>query len=132
MSYGRMNQAYRETEQKILAEINDPHAIILTMFNELLKSMQLFCDCEKTSKLRAKYFARALTIIYSLQSGLDFEKGGEIAPNLFQLYEYARQQLLSDIHSTDTQATRAAHSALCEIRDAWQQIGIMDKGHPYA
>ena len=32
--------------------------------------------------------ARSLSSIYALQTSLNFEKGGKIATNLFQLYEY--------------------------------------------
>ena len=49
------------------------------------------------AELKSKHFARALTIIYALQSSLDFEKGESIATNLFQLYEFARQQLIADL-----------------------------------
>ena len=46
---------------------------------------------------KSKHFARSLTIIYGLQSSLDFEKGGPIAENLFQLYEFARQKMIDDL-----------------------------------
>ena len=57
-----------------------------------------------------------------LQSSLDFERGGEIATNLFQLYEYCRQQLLKDMRRDDTANVPQARRAMSEILDAWQQI----------
>ena len=38
--------------------------------------------------------ARSLSSIYALQTSLNFEKGGKIAINLFQLYEYCRAQII--------------------------------------
>jgi flagellar protein FliS len=72
---------------------------------------------------KSKHFARALTIIYALQSSLDFEKGEPIATNLFQLYEFARQQLIADLGKGTAEGTPKAKQALSEIRDAWQAIG---------
>ena len=70
-----------------------------------------------------QHFARALTIIYALQSSLDFEKGESIATNLFQLYEFARQQLIADLSKGEADGTPKAIDALTEIRDAWETIG---------
>ena len=44
MNYGKITQAYQNTERQALQETEDPHFIVLTMFNELLKSMRLFAD----------------------------------------------------------------------------------------
>jgi flagellar protein FliS len=98
------------------------------MFNALLKSMGIFAENVDISnggklELKSKHFARALTIIYALQSSLDFEKGESIATNLFTLYEFARQQLIADLTKGQAEGTIKAIDALQEIRDAWETIG---------
>jgi flagellar protein FliS len=75
------------------------------------------------AELKSKHFARALTIIYALQSSLDFEKGESIATNLFELYEFARQQLIADLSKGEAGGTPKAIDTLTEIRNAWETIG---------
>jgi len=128
MNYGKITQAYQNAENQALQETDDPHLIVLTMFNALLKSMGIFAENVDISnggklELKSKHFARALTIIYALQSSLDFEKGESIATNLFQLYEFARQQLIADLTKGKAEGTVKAIEALQEIRDAWETIG---------
>jgi flagellar secretion chaperone FliS len=128
MNYNNITQAYQNAERQALEEMNDPHLIVLTMFDALLKSMQTFevnIDLKNggNSELKSKHFARALTIIYALQSSLDFEKGESIATNLFELYEFARLQLIADLSKGESDGTPKAIHALSEIRDAWEAIG---------
>lgn len=77
---------------------------------------------DRTTEAYRHHSARALTAIYVLQSSLDFERGGDIATNLFQLYEYSRQQLLKHMRRDDTANVPQARRAMSEILDAWQQI----------
>ena len=124
----KITSAYQTVERQALGEADDPHFVVLMMFDSLLKSMALFYENidayeGNTLELKSESFARALTIIYALQSSLDFEKGGSISNNLFQLYEYSRQQLLSDLRTKDGEGTKTAIQLLTEIRDAWSQIG---------
>jgi flagellar protein FliS len=80
-------------------------------------------DPEKGKKdVRSRQFSRSLTIIYALQTSLNFEEGGDIADNLFRLYEYARQQLLQDWKDNTIEGTEKAIISLDEIRDAWHQL----------
>jgi flagellar protein FliS len=128
MNYQNITQAYQNAERQALEEMDDPHLIVLTMLNALLKSMQIFeanidLRAGGDHELKSKHFARALTIIYALQSSLDFEKGESIATNLFQLYEFARQQMIADLGKGIAEGTPKAMQALSEIRDAWQAIG---------
>ena len=37
MNYGKITQAYQDAEKQAIQETDDPHLIILTMFNELIK-----------------------------------------------------------------------------------------------
>jgi len=128
MNYQNMTKAYQNAERQALEEMNDPHLIVLTILDGLLKSMQIFEDnidvrAGGDQELKSKHFARALTIIYALQSSLDFEKGEPVATNLFQLYEFARQQMIADLGKGIAEGTPKAMHALSEIRDAWQAIG---------
>ena len=69
------------------------------------------------------HFERALSSIYFLQKCLDFEKGGEIADNLFQTYEFARQMIIGSIKNMDETGPKRALALLAEIREAWAQMG---------
>ena len=122
----KMTAAYQTTERNALVETEDSHQLILIMFDALIKSIEIYIDNidVKTAdlELRTKHFSRALTIIYSLQSSLDFEKGGEISNNLFKIYEYSRQQLISDLKNGEPKGITNAITIIKEIADAWNQI----------
>jgi len=125
--YKKMTDVYQSTERNALAETEDPHKLVLIMFDALIKSMEMYIENIdiKTAdlELRSKYFSRSLTIIYSLQSSLDFEKGGEIASNLFQTYEFARQMVIGSIKDMDSKGPKRAVLLLADIREAWAQMG---------
>jgi len=126
MSVNKVMQAYTKSDHQSVAESNDPMALIALLFDELIRSMQDFVaqSHKDTGKkdVQSRQFSRSLTIIYALQSSLNFEEGGDIASNLFRLYEYARQQLLQDWKNKATDGTEKAIAALDDIREAWHQI----------
>ena len=126
MSVKKMMEAYTKTDHTNVVDGNDPVAIAALLFDELIRAMQDFIqhsDPEKGKKdVRSRQFSRSLTIIYALQTSLNFEEGGDIADNLFRLYEYARQQLLQDWKDNTIEGTEKAIISLDEIRDAWHQL----------
>lgn len=125
MSYNAASEAYKQAENIGLSEVTNPHEIIQTLFKELIKSMSLFERSLSDNNLlesRSSSFAKSLTIIYSLQTSLDFEKGGEISNNLFRIYEYSRQQLISDLKNGEPKGVPNAITIVKEIADAWNQI----------
>ena len=125
MSYNAASEAYKQAENIGLTEVSNPHEIIQTLFNELIKSMTLFersLSENDMQEVKSSSFAKSLTIIYSLQTSLDFEKGGEISNNLFKIYEYSRQQLISDLKNGEPKGITNAITIIKEIADAWNQI----------
>ena len=126
-NYKKNLDAYKTTERNALVETEDPHQLVLIMFDALIKSMEIYIENldVKTAnlELRSKHFSRALTIIYSLQSSLDFEKGGDIADNLFQTYEFSRQKIIGSIKDMNPDGPVRAIGLLVEIRAAWAQMG---------
>ena len=128
MNYSNITQAYQNAERQALEETNDPHLIIMTMLDALVKSMQIFVDNIDlknggNAEMKSKHFSRAISIIYALQSSLDFEKGGDIANNLFQLYEYGRVKLIEDLGKGIANSTPQAIEVIASIRDAWDEMG---------
>ena len=123
----KMTDAYQTTELNAIVETEDPHQLVLVMFDALIKSIEVYVDNldVKTAdlELRSKHFSKSLTIIYSLQSSLDFERGGDIADNLFPTYEFARQMLICSITHMDETGPKLALALLTEIREAWEQMG---------
>ena len=71
---------------------------------------------------KSKNMSKSLSIIYGLQTCLDFDKAPEIAGNLFQLYEFARQKIISSFTKKDTDGINQAIAVIREILDGWQKI----------
>ena len=71
---------------------------------------------------KGKAIARASRIVLGLQGALDFEKGGELAGNLNELYNYITRRLLHVNARNDLAALDEIHSLMTEIRGAWESV----------
>ena len=116
---------YKITDQMEIAQPN-ANSILIKCFDELIKSMKIFQNniVPNTENFRKKSssFSRALTILYSLQSSVDFEKDINIAKSLFQVYEYTRVSLIEEFKTCKVNKSINALTALVEIRDSWKSI----------
>ena len=127
MATKKILNAYRNANRDAVVESEDPQALIMILLDELLRAMCSYANLvekDKSNEARKNnHFTRSLTMLYGLQSCLNFDEGGEVAENLFRLYEYARVQLLNTSQTGQTDGTQVAISAISEIREAWS---IMD------
>ena len=116
---------YKNTDQMEIVQ-PDANSILIKCFDELIKSVKIFQKniVPNTENFRKKSssFSRALTILYSLQSSVDFEKDINIARSLFQVYEYTRISLIEEFKSCKVNKSINALTALVEIRDSWKSI----------
>ena len=95
--------------------------IELTM-KELYRSLNALQNNGINGDRRKSYLAKSFTAIYILQTSLDFEKGQEIANNLFKLYDYVRIQLQKIMKNDDSASLQVCSEILKEIIDAWGNI----------
>ena len=127
MTTKKILNAYKNANRDAVIESEDPQALIMILLDELLCAMRSYAslvDKDKSNEARKNnHFTRSLTMLYGLQSSLNFDEGGEVAENLFRLYEYARVQLLNTSQTGQIDGTQVAISALTDIREAWS---IMD------
>ena len=116
----------------------NPYEVVKLILQELSRTMQILSeDIEKKKQLDlkkqtsdllplqksiSKNVTRSLTTIYSLQTSLDFDKGGKIATGLFQLYEYCRVQIISGFTKSINDGIIKAKQALDQIISAWNNM----------
>jgi flagellar protein FliS len=116
---------YRNTDKMEVIQ-PDANSVLIKCFDELIKSVKIFQTniIPNTENFRKKSssFSRALTILYTLQSSVDFEKDLNIAKSLFQIYEYTRVTLIEEFKSCKVNKSINALTALTEIRDSWKSI----------
>lgn len=114
---------YRRADDGLLAEIATPHQMILITLRELHKSLSILAAAQiDGQKYNGQHLTRATTAVYVLQSSLDFEKGGEIADNLFRVYEFVRLQVLAALQRNPKAQLTAARDYIGEIMSAWQSM----------
>ena len=117
---------YRNTDKISVFQPDDANSVLLKCFDELINSVKSFHEniVPSTTNYRRKSssFSRALTIIYSLQSSIDFEKDLGVAKSLFQIYEFTRVSLIEEFKSCKVGRSSKALAALSEIRDSWKSI----------
>ena len=115
-----------------------PHEVVRFLMENLLNSMKSLqstlqitkgSDVENLTKkqlasFQSKNTSKALTIIYSLQVSLDFDKSPEIAQNLFQIYEYCRVQIINALLKKTKTGLVKAIDVLNDILDGWSKINL--------
>lgn len=102
-----------------------PHALVKLLFDELQIALDAAALAERQNdrmKVSDKQ-ARAMSILFALESSLDYDKGGEIAVGLAQIYREARRLLLVGAKERSADPVDQARTMIAEIADAWNQIG---------
>ena len=84
---------YKNTKTNSLSSKSENVAAVSVALDQLLNSMQGLRDASEIEQKDA-FFEKSLTSIYFLQKCLDFEAGGDLAKNLFRVYEFSRQAVL--------------------------------------
>jgi flagellin-specific chaperone FliS len=122
MNLSLARQHYTTTkDNKVSNTDQNAHAIKLAM-EQLLKAMNSLTKGDSIDD-KEKNFEIALTRIYLLQKCLDFEAGGDLAKNLFRVYEHTRHAIIK--HSTggsDEQNLEKAVAYITLIYEGWSEI----------
>ena len=103
--------------------------IVETILIELQRSMKIVSEISEKNKFkenerikRNSNFSRACTAIYALQTSLDFERGGKMAVQLFQVYEFCRKQLIKAFTKKVVDGINRAIKTLNHIINAWKEL----------
>lgn len=103
-----------------------PHQLMLMLFDGALEAMSLTIAAiqNKNFELRSKQNTRSITIINGMRECLDMDAGGELADNLYSLYQYMAQELFRACFKNDAETIRNIQTMLKDIRGSWEKIPI--------
>ena len=112
---------YNQT--KVAAETNkrDGYEAVKYALDQVIGSMEKL-NTGVDSEEKEQHFERALSSIYFLQKCLDFEKGGDLAKNLFKVYEYCRVQIIEFALKGSVEKLDTAIEFVQTILDGWNGI----------
>ena len=137
--------AYKQT-QFSSESVTSSYEIVRILMKELINSMQkIVLDIQdekletrknaivdkllqdKKTQNKSKNLSKALSIIYGLQTSLDFDKALEISNNLFQLYEYCRQEIIKGFSQKIEYGVVKAIDIIKQIMEGWEEIPSLEK-----
>ncbi|WP_423606004.1 flagellar export chaperone FliS [Sphingomonas sp. MS122] len=101
----------------------DPHELVEIMYKECIAALRAAAFAAEKGQLpvKSERIARATAILFALESGLDFERGGEVSRTLATLYHGLRAQVLGASIGSDPAPFRRVADDLEDIAGAWSQ-----------
>jgi len=102
-----------------------PHSLIQMLYEGALISIARARACMTNGDVAGKGAAmsRAVQIIEEgLKASLNVREGGELAQQLWQLYEYMCRRLLLASLRNETDGLDEVSGLLRELKDAWERI----------
>ena len=116
-SYGADNVASQ-------ASVANNVALIQMLFDGLLENISAAKGHMERGAIMEKgnCISRAGRIVVGLQGSLDFEKGGDLARNLNDLYSYVTRRLIHANARNDVAALEEVRGLMDEISQAWREV----------
>lgn len=120
-----MNHAYANNEYKNNQVMTAPKKKLLIMlFDGAIKNLklaELALNNKEIEKVNTNLI-KTQDIIAELMYTLNFEVGGDIAKNLYQLYDYMYNKLVRANIDKDIDGIIEVKKFMEELRDTWIQI----------
>jgi len=123
-AYTRAAQSYGSVQLVTGVATADNVQLIQMLFDGLAESLATARGHIENDNIQEKSnaLARASRIVVGLQGALDFERGGELATNLNELYAYITRRILHVNATNDLEVLSEVVSLVRDISEAWQSL----------
>lgn len=121
----RSASAYKTASVQASVDMADPHQLVVLLFDALQRhiGMAKLAMQNKDIPTKCAQIGNAIRILEEgLKAPLDLAQGGEIANNLFALYEYCVTRLVLANSRNDITALDEVWALIEPISNSWKQI----------
>lgn len=110
-----------------------PGMLVVMLYDGAIKFLNAYKHKEETGAFAEAFNLKmkAQNIIYELSASLNME-AGDVAHNLYRVYDYMMDKLISvDVLAKEVAAVDEVITLLTELRDAWKGIVEKPAGEPF-
>jgi flagellar protein FliS len=115
---------YRKIDVAGRTALADGAGLVQLLYDELLSALRAAawaCEHRKLT-VKSERVTRATAILFALEAGLDFDKGGDLSMTLARLYAGARRTIIDASIGHDPAPFRDTATLLDEIAQAWRTV----------
>ncbi|ABM61290.1 flagellar export chaperone FliS [Halorhodospira halophila] len=115
---------YQQVGTYSSAAYADPYRLVQLLMDGFLDRVAQARGAMERQEIAVKgeLISKAISILDGLRSGLDHERGAEIAGNLEELYTYMQRRLVEANAQNEVQYLDEVASLMREIKSAWDAI----------
>ncbi|MDE0877503.1 MAG: flagellar protein FliS [Sphingomonas bacterium] len=113
---------YRQIDVVGRTAVADGPALVQLLYEELIAALRAAAWAVERAQYAKKgeRLTRATAILYALEAGLDFDKGGDVALTLGSFYGGVRRAIVDASIGSSPVPFREAADSLSEIAQAWK------------
>lgn len=117
---------YKTVDVRSSVASASPHQLIAMLYDGALTALANAKGCILRNDIenRTKQLNKANSILLALQDYLDLGKGGEIANNLYALYGYIVQGVISANRDQDAEKIQELIELLLELKQGWAAMPL--------
>jgi flagellar protein FliS len=123
-AYSKFAESYGSVQVVTGVATADNIQLIQMLFDGLTESLSSAKGHIQNNAIeeKSKSLSRAGRIVVGLQGALDFERGGELAQNLNELYAYVTRRLFHVNAYNDLVVLEEVQSLIQDIAQAWKTL----------
>ncbi len=123
--YARQAEAYKKNQ----IETATPEEILIMLYEGAIRFLLVAkkADEEKNLEKYSKNIIKAQHIIQEFMNSLDLEIGGEMAVNLYRLYDYLHYRLVQGNIKRDVAMLDEVIDHLRKLKGTWEEAIIIAK-----
>ena len=116
--------AYLSTRATSSVHDASPHKLIALLFDACHENLAIAKGAieRKEVKKKADAIKKAIDIVVRLQASLDFEKGGQVANRLDDLYTFCTNRLAMANVLNDSTMIDEVYRVISELKQGWSEI----------
>lgn len=121
---GNPETTYRTIDAAGRTAEADGHALVELLYGEAVRALRAagHAAANYQYQVRSEKVSRSIAILFALENGLDFERGGDVARTLATLYGGLRRDVIDASLLHDAEPFERAAATLSDIAAAWAAL----------
>lgn len=121
-AFARPEATYRAVDLAGRTGGEDASGLVSLLYQEASRALRSAAWAAEHGRydVKSERVTRAIAILFALESGLDFDKGGDLSKTLARLYQGARGEIVAASLGMDPAPFVGVATTLDEIAGAWE------------